>query len=968
MKLLRPVVLASFAVMGACWLIQGAVWSRAGGIILGTTALATAAVISALLGGFAAGAWRVGRNTDANPLRRFGMFEAGAAVSALLVTLLLGAPIFPGTVEMRAFLAGALLFLPAALSGAGLVTALRALSILPGAGPADTGKAIALSLAGAFVGILAAGFMLLPSLGMFLTAMIAAAVRMAVAAAALALGGKVQPAEPPEKPSSPPIPPILVPVLAGAIGFAALLFVASWTRAAAFSFGPTVYTSMITAAAFLLGLSVGCAVTCSRAVKSGDPIATPGFILGGSALVAVGLGYYLGELPLQMVEIGVKFQEQFGSLLALQALLLTAFVSLPAALLGASLPYFWRLAAASGRPAGTLLAWIALGGAIGTLAAQLLLIPTFGAHKTLTVAVSICCAAGVALFMARRPPWIWYAVTCSGLLAGSWALHGWDSKIISCGPYIDASFLRLQVEVIGKDLRYVVENSNTIKGEYRDSRGFITAHSFVGGIRRVRVNGKTHASTHIQYRMIRTLLGHLPLLHGTRTENVIIMGVGNGDTLGAVASYSQVKRIEVTGNSIDDFLAALLFERSREILKDPRVKLLFGDARYTLVDSPAPYDIIICTPSDLWTAEAACLYTREFYEAAKSRLESQGLMAQRVNTTRLTPGDLRSIFRTFFEAFPAGSVWEVTPGRDYILLGALSATPVAIASVEQRLKREQVSTDLEDLAIDSPPSLLRHLLMNREAALAYAGEAPVLTDDLNPLEYHVPRTLLSKTCASILDSLEPVRRGEVDGGIYDTMPPGSREERTRRADLALAARTAEEDKDVEALGKFDALRDDTGALDPAAESLYSETYFKIHHEAEKLRRYGEFEKAFEKLLVIPESAACYAMAQSRAGSIYRKIGRLEKAKKCYEKAIKASPDYRGGYKGLALIAGELADLEGSADGWFHYLTMFPEDSWAYVSLSVAYFKLGLKDEALDVARKGLTVDPENLKLRALVEP
>jgi len=44
--------------------------------------------------------------------------------------------------------------------------------------------------------------------------------------------------------------------------------------------------------------------------------------------------------------------------------------------------------------------------------------------------------------------------------------------------------------------------------------------------------------------------------------------------------------------------------------------------------------------------------TREFFEAARSRLKPDGLLCQWAHTYDISPDDLRSIVRTFASVFP----------------------------------------------------------------------------------------------------------------------------------------------------------------------------------------------------------------------------------------------------------------------------------------------------------------------------
>ena len=86
------------------------------------------------------------------------------------------------------------------------------------------------------------------------------------------------------------------------------------------------------------------------------------------------------------------------------------------------------------------------------------------------------------------------------------------------------------------------------------------------------------------------------------------------------------------------------------------------------------------------------LYTREFFELAKSRLNPGGVMTLFVQLYESNSEAVKSEIGTFFEAFPNGMIFANTyngAGYDLVLLGQVEPTRIDIDEMEARLKRPE---------------------------------------------------------------------------------------------------------------------------------------------------------------------------------------------------------------------------------------------------------------------------------------
>jgi spermidine synthase len=192
---------ACFLLSGAAGLIHEVIWSKQLGYLLGSSLHSVATVTAAFLGGLALGAHLLGPRLvhGADPARRYAQLEAWVAVLGLLMLPLLRSldgPIGvlwracggegPAFAVARVVLLFVLLVPPAALMGATLpVLVARCERGVLGAGLAWL---YAINTAGAVLGSLAAGFLLLPGLGLQASAAVAATLNLVAAAIAWGIG------------------------------------------------------------------------------------------------------------------------------------------------------------------------------------------------------------------------------------------------------------------------------------------------------------------------------------------------------------------------------------------------------------------------------------------------------------------------------------------------------------------------------------------------------------------------------------------------------------------------------------------------------------------------------------------------------------------------------------------------------------------------------------------------------------
>jgi spermidine synthase len=209
-------------------------------------------------------------------------------------------------------------------------------------------------------------------------------------------------------------------------------------------------------------------------------------------------------------------------------------------------------------------------------------------------------------------------------------------------------------------------------------------------------------------------------------RSVLVVGFGAGVTAGSFVPYPDVRRLVVCElerlipPASDEFFG----KENNHVLRDPRTQMVYDDARHYIFTAPEKFDIITTDPIHPWVKGTSTLYSREYYELVKSRLNPGGVVAQWLPLYDSDEETVKTELATFFSVFPNGTVWSnfsKDDGYDMVLLGRLDASPIDIDVIERRLSQPGyagVSASLAETGFHSGVDLLE----------TYAGRA----SDLEP--------------------------------------------------------------------------------------------------------------------------------------------------------------------------------------------------------------------------------------------
>ena len=721
------VLLILFAASGCSALIYEIVWYQLLQLVIGSTAISLGVLLATFMGGLCAGSLalpRVAAARKRHPLELYGFIELGIGACGVLVLVLMPlldsvytAAVSHGlpSVLLRAMVCAICLLPPTLLMGASLPAASRWLQTTP-EGVSWLGLLYGANTVGAVFGCLLAGFYLLRVHDMTVATAAAAVINAAAGLASLSLARRTARGATPETASSAPGygPVYLAIALSGACALGAEVV---WTRLLGLMFGATVYTFSIILEVFLIGIGIGSGVgsLASRAVRPRIALGVCQMLLAAAVawtafLLARSLPYWPIN-PLLSKSPWYTFQLDLARAM---------WTILPAALLwGATFPLALAAAARPKEDPGGLVGRVYAantGGAIvGALAFSIALIPWIGTQGSERVLIMLAAVAALAMLAPaaaeRRAK--------AGMLAlvATSAFVAWLAYSVADVPgTLIAYGRRMLINLNRSKILYSGEGMNSSIAISQWDDGAIQFH----------VSGKVEASTEPYDMRLQRMLGHMPALLHPNPRSVLVVGFGAGVTAGSFVLHPEVQRIVICEmEPLIPPVATQYFGRENyNVMHDPRVQIVYDDARHFVLTTREKFDIITSDPIHPWVKGSATLYSKEYFDLVKQHLNPGGIVTQWVPLYESDGETVKSEIATFFGAFPTGTIWgneSGGAGYDTVMLGQSETPRIDAEQMQQRLDRSdyaRVKLSMANVGFVSAISMLS----------TYAGQAA----DLRP--------------------------------------------------------------------------------------------------------------------------------------------------------------------------------------------------------------------------------------------
>ncbi|MBI4471296.1 MAG: fused MFS/spermidine synthase, partial [Acidobacteria bacterium] len=738
----RSILYVIFFMSGATGLVYEIIWVRLTGLVFGNTSHAIAVVLGAFMAGLALGSWKLGRKADhtASPLRMYGLLEIGIGISATIVPFAFRsldslywaiAPsldAIPGANGFARFITSfVVLLVPTFMMGGTLPVLTRFFTDSLSEVERKVGILYALNTFGAAAGTLLAALYFIPYLGNMTSTMIIATFNIAIGVFAIWLAGQFHAKErEPEviplleipRESNPMADRLILTTLAVS-GFVSMLYEVSWTRALTAMIGSSTYAFSIMLVTFLVGIALG-----SSLVSRWRPLASIRSL--GLVQLGVAIGgviFLVGYLaaPYILVALTRALNYSFPAVLTSQFLLCSTLMIFATLGMGATFPLASQLFSNKftilGRSIGNIYSLNTLGAIAGSLLAGFALIPTVGTERTILVGLFFNSAMAL-LLLTHSGAKIPKGIAAILLIAATLSMGGgifWNPDLLDRGILVYARQFDARPELTidehyeDTDVVYFKEGNNATisvrKGE-----------NYLG----LRTNGKVDASNRDDM-MTQLMVGWLPGFYHPAPRSVLVIGYGSGVTVGAVTVFDEIEEIDCVEIEPAVFGAAPYFASiNRKSYENPKVRMIFNDARNYMNVTRKQYDIVVSEPSNPWIAGVASLFTAEFYDRAAEVLKPDGVIVQWIQLYELDPQNLRMILSEFQRKFPEVSAWIT--GSDLMLIGTRQPQKLDVGRIA-RISRDDptILQNYRDyLHVSQPEGILAYYVMSTEEVRRFA--------------------------------------------------------------------------------------------------------------------------------------------------------------------------------------------------------------------------------------------------------
>ncbi len=930
------------------------------------------------MGGLALGSFVGGKiiDRDFNPLAAYAILEAGIGLYCLFIPLLieLALPLFQWiylnlgdsytqTSLVRFLVCGFLLIIPATFMGATLPVLSKLVSRDENFIGKDVGRLYSINTFGAVVGALASAFVFMRFLGVQSTISVAAVANICIALLIYfifkpPLKERLSYLAPPSKEVGASLQKrdLFILLSFAVSGLAALVYQVTWTRILSLLLGSSVYAFSLILAIFIFGLAVGTVTTSNLLYRIKYLIRGFGvtqIIIGLSSLFIIPL---FGRIPFVNRWVYENLGQQFHIMQGANFITILGLLFIPTFFMGAQFPIVIKILATKletvGQNVGRAYAFNTVGAIIGSFMGGFVLIPTLGIQATILSMVFLNVLLGITLLaLGSQLSFNWKIYGLPGVFIfcvffANW-IAPWDRSVISSG-----SFMPYRIG----DLKEAELKKNKILFFKEGVHTTVTTELSASGNIFLRVNGKTDASLALDMRT-QLLSGYLPMLFHENPKSALVIGQGSGITLGAVEQFpvDKINLVEISPAVIE---GSRFFDPfNHNALNDERLSILLEDGRNHIALSKKSYDVIVSEPSNPWISGVGALFTVDFFDLLKKRLNPGGLACIWVHTN-MSPDSFKSIIRSFTEQFPFVTMWESIAGDDYLLIGSEQEYRLSFEKTQKYLKNEITGKDFAHIGIRNVPDLMSLMIMSRPSLVEFSKNTILHTDDNSFLEFNAPEYVYKDERDLLVRQLTPFIKLEPEFVNFKNIQPEIINRVNKR--LLRLERSESQIEEIKRKARMTTLLEQ-------AEAAYN---------------VGDITQALDFYAKVLALDPQHILAQMNIGNIYQELKLTEKAEQAYLNTLNSNPFYVFGSLSLArlyIFSGQpdkAIKIINDTLEWYdgdHELSLFKGLAYAFkkdprraieefeASLkwnpkySLAHFYLGvqLQNNAPSVARKHL---------------
>lgn len=749
-----------FFLSGSSALLFETLWFFQSGLALGNSIWASSLVLASFMAGLALGNGIAGvrGHRIRNPLLLYAVLEILIGVSG--AGLVFGLPALTPALapylgplvdqpwllnSLRLGIGFTLMLIPSTAMGLTLPLLVTALYERDPRFGAVLGRLYGWNTLGAVTGAIAGEILLIGWFGIRGTALLAAGgnALAAVLALGLARGLNAEAKSPKSQARFEPLGPRALWLLLAAFSFGGLLLALEvvWFRFLLLFITGTNLAFALMLAVVLAGIGFGGFAASAFLGRDGSRwnITTPVALVAGSlsALLYAGFGW-------QLESIESPQALTVGSILSLATPLM-----LPVALLSGGLftllgEGLHREIGGETRSAGLLTLANTTGAALGSLIGGFVLLPELGIENSIRFLAAGYALAGAFAWLGGAR-WTTSVGRTTGWLAAAAlvAVIGFFPSGLMSERFLAASLRRVVPPETVVSVREGLTETLVYTQETRFGEPLHT---------RLVTNGHSMSATHLAAQRYMKLFVYLPVALHPEPRRALLISYGVGVTARALVDTDELETIDIVDISRDilDLSETIASDGRRSTppdpgdspLGDPRVDVHIEDGRFFLQTTDQRFDLITGEPPPPKLAGIVNLYTREYFELVRDRLEEGGIATYWLPVHTLMISDTQAILRAFCDVFSDCTLWTGA-GRDWVLVGSRNRwkrTP--LERFEKQWQNPLVAAELVALGLEHPGQI-------GALFLADADQIERITEGVEPLVDDFPKRLADRVAVGL---------------------------------------------------------------------------------------------------------------------------------------------------------------------------------------------------------------------------
>lgn len=756
-----------FIISGACGLVYEVTWARYLALFLGNTTLAHMCVLAAFMGGLALGSILIGRVTARfrRPLAVYGILELVIGLYAVASPAIIGATrsfmlssasgMQPGSASwlgLRLLVSVLVLLLPTFLMGGTFPILMEYFQPRSSSSEDKSEWLYLVNCSGAVVGSLLAGFRFIPNNGLQHTLLRIGAMNAAlgICAIALAVVGSARVVAPREEQAKtggvfrhPLAMPVYIAIAAS--GLASMIYELVWIRIFAVTLGSSTYSFTLMLSAFITGISLGSLAVGVVPRLRKNPLvsfALAEFAIAVAVLLTIPMYERLPYIFWKWASLLNRTSQTYALFNLAKYSLCFSVMALPTFFFGMTLPLAIKTITHRdeniGRDAGFVYGANTLGTLIGSLVTGLVLIRFMGLRHSLEFAIAVNELAAILLLSVSKLSYKRAAVgtVCAVVLGLMMLVPKWNPMSFVVGSF------RFYTQPPATWSQYASLYPLLQTQFYREDDDGIVAVTWNKLDLSLYINGKADASSYSDL-PTQVLLGQLPMFFKPDARDALVVGLGSGVTANSVLTHpdAAVDCVEISPAVVD--AAECFSEANGSVYANDRFHLIREDARSYVAATRKKYDIVSSEPSNPWIAGIGNLFSVEYYHEVDRILKPGGVMAQWIQGYEISDPLILTIIRTVRRVFPNVYIFRANGSdtkSDFIILASRDPLSPDYKAMQERLKSDLVSEDLDRISVDSVAALLGRQMFGPESAEALSGSSGVINSDDHPvLEFYAPK-------------------------------------------------------------------------------------------------------------------------------------------------------------------------------------------------------------------------------------